>query len=78
MFHEIANRWACDKYKKRSTGKKHWDHCPDCEYVATTPPYCWSKAQHIGGKETDYCQQKGAKKGISNAGCCEPGVILPG
>ncbi|KAF6803341.1 hypothetical protein CMUS01_15116 [Colletotrichum musicola] len=59
---EAATRKACAAYKKRNTGNKQWDKCPDC---TVDPTYCAiacnSAGSHIGGDEwLYYCEQNGA------------------
>ncbi|OLN86075.1 hypothetical protein CCHL11_05309 [Colletotrichum chlorophyti] len=28
-----ATKCACDMYRRRNTGNKQWDQCPDCTYM---------------------------------------------
>ncbi|KAF6790007.1 hypothetical protein CSOJ01_14662 [Colletotrichum sojae] len=63
-----ATKKACAAYRKRNTGSKQWDTCPDCTVGVrhtTDPNYCAiacnSDAEHIGGDEwLYYCKQAGA------------------
>ncbi|KAI4864926.1 hypothetical protein F4820DRAFT_422127 [Hypoxylon rubiginosum] len=56
-----ATSCACELYKKRNTGSKQWDQCPDCTFDGLV---CNSAAKHIGGDEmTYYCEEKCGAKG---------------
>ncbi|PSN70129.1 hypothetical protein BS50DRAFT_662233 [Corynespora cassiicola Philippines] len=46
-----ATQCACNHYRNRNTGGKHWDRCPDCTFDGVT---CRSAAKHIGGDEMNY------------------------
>ncbi|WQF85239.1 hypothetical protein CDEST_10253 [Colletotrichum destructivum] len=48
-----ATRCACDYYRRRNTGNKQWDQCPDCKMEGDV---CVSAGWHIGGDELNhYC-----------------------
>ncbi|KAH7125772.1 hypothetical protein B0J11DRAFT_568497 [Dendryphion nanum] len=50
-----ATKCACDAYRRRNTGNKQWDQCPDCTFDGLQ---CVSKGWHIGGDEiTYYCEK---------------------
>ncbi|OLN97768.1 hypothetical protein CCHL11_07903 [Colletotrichum chlorophyti] len=56
-----ATDCACKYYKRRNTGNKQWDQCPDCEFNGLE---CYSYGWHIGGDEmnhycTKYCGAEG-------------------
>ncbi|KAH6887421.1 hypothetical protein B0T10DRAFT_607386 [Thelonectria olida] len=56
-----ATKCACDYYRRRNTGNKQWDKCPDCTFDGTV---CNSAAWHIGGDEfTYYCSKKCGAQG---------------
>ncbi|TVY75926.1 hypothetical protein LSUE1_G005627, partial [Lachnellula suecica] len=59
---DAATIAACNAYKKRNTGSKAWDTCPDCTVIQHNEiKACESKAKHLGGDEFDYyCKQNGA------------------
>ncbi|KAM5344912.1 hypothetical protein ACJ41O_010774 [Fusarium nematophilum] len=48
VINKAATECACNRYKNRNTGSKHWDQCPDCQFDGT---YCRSRDAHIGGDE---------------------------
>ncbi|KAL6706295.1 hypothetical protein ACN47E_005585 [Coniothyrium glycines] len=50
-----ATKCACDAYRRRNTGNKQHDKCPDCTFDGLQ---CASNAWHIGGDEfTYYCEK---------------------
>ncbi|KAF6812103.1 hypothetical protein CPLU01_14971 [Colletotrichum plurivorum] len=60
-----ATQAACERYRKRNTGNKQWDQCPDCtSSFRGDVRVCNSLGWHIGGDEWDYyCRQVGADMG---------------
>ncbi|KAK1142944.1 hypothetical protein N8T08_007185 [Aspergillus melleus] len=63
VYNKAATEKACAAYKKRNTGDKQWDQCPDCTLLNDQDLlyYCQSEGQHIGGDELNYyCKQNGA------------------
>ncbi|CAG8958304.1 hypothetical protein HYFRA_00000659 [Hymenoscyphus fraxineus] len=58
---------ACAMYRRRNTGNKKWDKCPDC-YIrvlkGSNIHVCISEGRHMGGDEmTYYCKKSGAHHG---------------
>ncbi|KAG4422437.1 hypothetical protein IFR04_004461 [Cadophora malorum] len=53
---------ACNAYRRRNTGTKQWDTCPDCTVVQNNEiKACESLGKHLGGDEFNYyCKQNGA------------------
>jgi hypothetical protein len=43
---------ACNAYRRRNTGTKQWDTCPDCTVIQVNEiKECESKGKHLGGDE---------------------------
>ncbi|CAK1363552.1 unnamed protein product [Cercospora beticola] len=58
-----ATECACGYYRRRNTGNKQWDQCPDCTFDGLE---CKSEGWHIGGDEmnhycTKYCGAQGSE-----------------
>ncbi|KAH7353581.1 hypothetical protein B0T11DRAFT_356771 [Plectosphaerella cucumerina] len=61
VLNPTATKCACDLYKRRNTGNKQWDQCPDCWFDGV---YCNSGSWHIGGDEMDfYCSKRCGAQG---------------
>ncbi|KAH9867698.1 hypothetical protein IAQ61_008292 [Plenodomus lingam] len=41
-----ATECACNYYRQRNTGDKHWDTCTDCKYVSS--PSCFVSDTRVG------------------------------
>ncbi|KAK0117944.1 hypothetical protein ONS95_012256 [Cadophora gregata] len=59
---DAATIAACNAYKRRNTGNKQWDTCPDCTVIQNNQiKACQSNGKHLGGDEfLFYCKQNGA------------------
>ncbi|OLN81703.1 hypothetical protein CCHL11_06934 [Colletotrichum chlorophyti] len=61
---QTATKCACEAYRKRNTGNRQWDTCPDCTYDGIE---CNSAGWHMGGDQfTDYCTGCGAQGAEAN------------
>ncbi|CAG8958305.1 hypothetical protein HYFRA_00000660 [Hymenoscyphus fraxineus] len=59
---DAATIAACNAYRRRNTGNKKWDKCPDCTVIQLNEiKACQSKNGHLGGDEFNYyCKKNGA------------------
>ncbi|RAL65859.1 hypothetical protein DID88_005522 [Monilinia fructigena] len=67
IYNSGATEASCGNYKRRNTGSKQWDQCPDCYMKTSTGiPHCRSDNSHLGGDEiTYYCRQNGAANALT-------------
>ncbi|KAH9866545.1 hypothetical protein J1614_008235 [Plenodomus biglobosus] len=68
VYHKDGTTAACEAYRKRNTGNKQHDQCPDCEMKNIgNLDVCHSPEWHIGGDEMNhYCKQAGTRGSKAN------------